>query len=55
MTQDKSVDFKHTWSFLDRRLRDVNTFGTASRGVGQFMDYSAHSLINVLRSKGMRI
>ncbi|KAF2088671.1 ubiquinone biosynthesis protein COQ9 [Saccharata proteae CBS 121410] len=55
MTQDQSTDFKDTERFLDSRLEDLRTAGMAASGVGEWLNYTGHSVVNVLRSKGMRI
>lgn len=55
MTTDKSPDFVETSEFLDRRLRDVQVVGGAMGSVGQWVGFTAHAGLNVLRSKGVRI
>lgn len=55
MTTDKSVDFSDTREFLDRRLRDIQVVGGAVGSVGQWVGFTAHAGINILRSKGVRI
>ncbi|MCJ1381917.1 Ubiquinone biosynthesis protein coq9, mitochondrial [Xylographa soralifera] len=55
MTTDASVNHRETEHFLDRRLREVQSIGTAMGSVGQWMGFTAAATINVLRSKGMRI
>ncbi|KAK8183442.1 COQ9-domain-containing protein [Phyllosticta capitalensis] len=55
MTQDQSKNFKETESFLDSRLEDLRTLGTTTSAVSQWLDYTGHSIVNALRSKGMRI
>ncbi|KAI9772033.1 MAG: Ubiquinone biosynthesis protein coq9, mitochondrial [Geoglossum simile] len=55
MTQDKSTDFADTQEFLDRRLEDAHTVGSGISNLGKYLDFTAHSFINVLRSKGVRI
>jgi ubiquinone biosynthesis protein COQ9 len=55
MTQDKSTDFTDTQEFLDRRLEDARVVGSGISGLGKYLDFTAHSFINVLRSKGVRI
>ncbi|KAE9972444.1 hypothetical protein EG328_004975 [Venturia inaequalis] len=54
-TQDQSTDFRDTETFLDSRLAELRTFGMASSAVGEWMGYTGHSVVNVLRSKGVRI
>jgi len=55
MTQDKSTDFADTQEFLDRRLEDARIVGSGISNLGKYLDFTAHSFINVLRSKGVRI
>ena len=55
MTQDKSVDFKETEQFLDQRLDEVTRLGGILGGLGEWLNYTGHSTVNVLRSKGVRI
>jgi len=55
MTQDQSTDFKDTERFLDARLEDVMKVGGLLGGFGEWVNYTGHSVVNVLRSKGVRI
>ncbi|KAF2147293.1 uncharacterized protein K452DRAFT_354722 [Aplosporella prunicola CBS 121167] len=55
MTQDQSTDFKDTERFLDSRLEDLRRFGGATGALSEWLDYTGHSVVNVLRSKGVRI
>jgi ubiquinone biosynthesis protein COQ9 len=55
MTQDKSKDFIETEQFLDSRLGDVMKVGGFVGALTEWADYTAHSAVNVLRSKGMRV
>ncbi|KAF2807728.1 ubiquinone biosynthesis protein COQ9 [Mytilinidion resinicola] len=55
MTQDQSAGFKDTERFLDARLEDVMRVGGFLGGVGEWVGYTGHSVVNVLRSKGVRI
>lgn len=55
MTQDTSKDFVETEQFLDSRLGDMMKIGGILGTLGQWVDYTGHSVVNVLRSKGMRI
>ncbi|GME24322.1 Ubiquinone biosynthesis protein COQ9 [Neofusicoccum parvum] len=55
MTQDQSTDFKDTERFLDSRLEDLRKIGGATSALSEWLDYTGHSVVNVLRSKGMRI
>jgi ubiquinone biosynthesis protein COQ9 len=55
MTTDKSPGFEDTREFLDRRFRDVQIVGGAMASVGQWVGFTAHAGLNILRSKGVRI
>lgn len=55
MSQDRSKDFVETEEFLDSRLRDVTKVGGMVGGLSEWADYTVHSAVNVLRSKGMRV
>ncbi|CAI6334646.1 unnamed protein product [Periconia digitata] len=55
MTQDKSKDFRETEQFLDARLADSMKLGSTFGALSAWTDYTAHSAVNVLRSKGVRI
>lgn len=55
MTQDQSPNFAETEQFLDNRLADLVKIGGFLGGVSEWLDYTGHSTINVLRSKGVRI
>ena len=55
MTTDTSADFAETERFLDRRLQETRTMGGAVSDVGQWVGFTGASVINVLRSKGVRI
>ncbi len=55
MTTDKSPDFGNTREFLERRFTDVQIVGGAAASVGQWVGFTAHAGLNVLRSKGVRI
>lgn len=55
MTQDKSPNYVETEQFLDSRLEDVTKLGAVAGNVGEWLDYTGHSFVNVLRSKGVRI
>jgi ubiquinone biosynthesis protein COQ9 len=54
-TQDQSTAFRDTEKFLDARLDELRRFGVARAAVGEWVGYTAGSLVNVLRSKGVRI
>lgn len=55
MTTDKSTDFADTKEFLNRRFTDSQVVGGAVRSVGEWVGFTAHAGLNVLRSKGVRI
>jgi ubiquinone biosynthesis protein COQ9 len=55
MTQDKSAQFAETEHFLDSRLEDLTKIGGFMGALGEWVNYTGHSTVNVLRSKGMRI
>lgn len=55
MTTDKSPDYANAREFLDRRFRDVQIIGGAVGSVSQWVGFTAHAGLNVLRSKGVRI
>lgn len=55
MTTDKSSDYADTREFLDRRFKDVQFVGGMMGSVGQWIGFTAHAGLNVLRSKGVRI
>ncbi|KAF2197069.1 ubiquinone biosynthesis protein COQ9 [Delitschia confertaspora ATCC 74209] len=55
MTQDTSKDFTDTEKFLDARLEDSIKLGGFLGACSEWIDYTGHSVVNVLRSKGMRV
>ena len=55
MTQDKSANFIETEQFLDNRLEDLKNVGGFMGALGEWVNYTGHSTVNVLRSKGVRI
>jgi len=55
MTQDKSANFVETEQFLDNRLQDLMKVGGFMGGLGEWLNHTGHSAVNVLRSKGARI
>ncbi|PVH96374.1 ubiquinone biosynthesis protein COQ9 [Periconia macrospinosa] len=55
MTQDTSRNFVDTEQFLDARLSDGMKLGSTFGALSAWTDYTVHSAVNVLRSKGMRI
>lgn len=54
-TQDRSPGFEDTERFLDERLLDLRRVGTVMSETGEWIGFTGHSLINVLRSKGVRL
>ena len=55
MSTDGSAGFGETEEFLDRRLREVRSLGGGVGAVGEWVEVSGRGLVNVLRSKGVRI
>jgi len=55
MTTDASAGFGDTREFLDRRFRDVRVVGGVLGGVTEWVGFTAHAGLNVLRSKGFRV
>lgn len=55
MTNDKSPGFKETRQFMERRFEDGRIVGGAIGSVGEWVGFTAHAGLNVLRSKGVRI
>lgn len=54
-TTDQSTDFSDTEQFLDRRLEELRTVGSAVSGFGQWAGFQAGAVVNLLRSKGVGI
>jgi ubiquinone biosynthesis protein COQ9 len=54
-TTDQSTDFKDTEQFLDRRLEEVRVVGGAVSGTLEWAGFQGGALLNLLRSKGVRI
>ncbi|KAL2268153.1 hypothetical protein VTJ83DRAFT_2999 [Remersonia thermophila] len=54
-TTDTSPGFRETRAFLQRRLAEAAQAGAAVRSVGQWAGFTAGAVVNVLRSKGLRI
>jgi ubiquinone biosynthesis protein COQ9 len=54
-TQDQSTEFRDTTKFLDSRLDELRMFGVVTSSVGEWAGYTGTSVVNVLRSKGVRI
>jgi ubiquinone biosynthesis protein COQ9 len=55
MTQDTSTNFKETEQFLDNRLEDLMKVGGFMGALGEWVNYTGHSTVNVLRSKGVKV
>ncbi|KAL8738228.1 MAG: hypothetical protein Q9181_000954 [Wetmoreana brouardii] len=55
MTQDKSINFKETEEFLDRRLEGAQGVRLMLGEVGRWAGVQGMGIINGLRSKGVRI
>ncbi|KAJ1328492.1 rpsU-divergently transcribed protein [Batrachochytrium salamandrivorans] len=51
MTTDKSKGFEQTFRFLDRRLKDVGTFGRSVSQVSNVVGFGVRSAMGVLQSK----
>ncbi|EMF12648.1 ubiquinone biosynthesis protein COQ9, mitochondrial precursor [Sphaerulina musiva SO2202] len=54
-TRDQSTEFRDTEEFLDRRLEEVRVLGSAVGGTLEWMGFQAGSVMNLLRSKGVRV
>ena len=54
-TTDQSTDFKDTEQFLDRRLEELRTVGGAVSNTMEWVGFQGGALVNLLRSKGVRI
>ncbi|KAK3698805.1 Ubiquinone biosynthesis protein coq9, mitochondrial [Vermiconidia calcicola] len=54
-TTDQSTEFKDTEQFLDRRLEELRVTGSAVGNTMQWMGFQGGALMNMLRSKGVRI
>ncbi|KAF2722309.1 ubiquinone biosynthesis protein COQ9, mitochondrial precursor [Polychaeton citri CBS 116435] len=54
-TQDQSTGFRDTDAFVDRRLEDVRVLGTAVGSTIEWAGFQAGAMVNLLRSKGVRI
>ena len=55
MTTDTSPGFADTERFLDRRLQEVQSAGQTLGAVSEWVGFSGWALMNVLRSKGVRM
>ncbi len=54
-TTDQSTDFRDTEQFLDRRLSELRTAGSAVSSTLQWAGFQGTSMVNLLRSKGVPI
>ncbi len=54
-SQDSSEGLRDTEQFLDARLGDLKTAGGAVGAAGEWLGYTGMSVVNVLRSKGVRL
>ena len=54
-TTDQSTEFKDTEQFLDRRLEELRTMGGAVSSTMEWMGFEGGALVNLLRSKGVRV
>lgn len=54
-TTDQSTEFRDTEEFLDRRLEEVRTVGSAVGGTIEWLGFQGGAVVNLLRSKGVRI
>ena len=55
MTQDTSKNYIETEQFLDNRLQDLMKVGGFMGALSEWVNYTGHSTVNVLRSKGVRV
>lgn len=54
-TTDQSTEYRDTEEFLDRRLEELRTVGGAVGGTLEWMGFQGGAMVNLLRSKGVRI
>jgi ubiquinone biosynthesis protein COQ9 len=54
-TQDKTPGRVDTERFVDSRLSDIKAAAEGASAVAEWAGFTARSLLNVLRSKGVRI
>ncbi|KAF7190646.1 Ubiquinone biosynthesis protein coq9, mitochondrial [Pseudocercospora fuligena] len=55
MTSDQSTEFRDTEEFLDRRLEEIRVLGSAVGGTMEWASFQARGVVDLLRSKGVRI
>ncbi|KAK3671810.1 Ubiquinone biosynthesis protein coq9, mitochondrial [Recurvomyces mirabilis] len=54
-TTDQSTEFRDTGLFLDRRLEEVRTVGGVVGSTIQWAGFQAGAVVNLMRSKGVKI
>lgn len=54
-TTDQSTDFRDTEQFLDRRLEELRIVGGAVSNTMEWVGFQSGAMVNLLRSKGVRI
>lgn len=54
-TTDQSTDFRDTEQFLDRRLEELRVMGSAVSNTMEWASFQSGAMVNLLRSKGVRI
>ncbi|USW55862.1 Putative ubiquinone biosynthesis protein COQ9 [Septoria linicola] len=54
-TRDQSTDHKDTAEFLGRRLQEVRVMGSLVGGTAEWVGFQAGAVVNLLRSKGVRV
>jgi len=54
-TTDQSTEFRDTEAFLDRRLEGMRVMGGAVSNTLQWVGFQGGAMVNLLRSKGVRI
>ncbi|RKF72784.1 Ubiquinone biosynthesis protein coq9, mitochondrial [Golovinomyces cichoracearum] len=55
MTLDKSSDYNDTKQFLERRFEDTRSLGSAVKAISQWGSFNLNAIVNILRSRGVRI
>ncbi|KAL5354131.1 Ubiquinone biosynthesis protein coq9, mitochondrial [Pseudogymnoascus australis] len=55
MSTDTSEGFRETREFLERRFEDSRVVGEGVGSVGEWVGFQAGAVVNLLRSKGVRI
>lgn len=54
-TTDQSTEFRDTEHFLDRRLEELRIMGSAVSNTMEWVGFQGGAMVNLLRSKGVRI